>query len=434
MRRLINKIIAIIIVSILPLLASNFENRIISTIIVTGNESTNENVIKRELLFSTGDTYSDSLRILSEKRVINLLLFNDVQIIPIPDNNNVSLLVNVTERLFLFPFPKYRIEDRDWDKLTYGFGLAHTNFGGENQKVIVTLLFGYRPGYQFDYYNPWISGTNHISAGFSILQYETRHSVLDFTQNHFILSGNAGKHWTRYFYNSFIMTYNNIRVPGDISPRMFTSSKEENLFSFALATVYDDRDLIAYPTAGWFASFTYMKLGLFEKKINYNRYLFELIKYQTFSEITLAARLHTTISEGKLPIYDRVYFGFSERVRGHFSKVIAGEHRVIGSLEARYPIILPFRINLPTPYLPENSTSSLKFGLNAAIFYDAGKVWGVDILEESGYLSSNDHGQLIQGFGFSLHFILPYIEIARLEIAFNEKLASEYIFEIGTAF
>ena len=45
-----------------------------------------------------------------------------------------------------------------------------------------------------------------------------------------------------------------------------------------------------------------------------------------------------------------------------------------------------------------------------------------------------ENQKFINGFGAALRFRLPYIEIARLEYAFNEKLNSEIIFEVGISF
>lgn len=431
----LSSFLIIVLITVTPLFSNNFDNKTITAIMFLGNDNTNEEVIKRELLFQVGDPFNDSLRVLSEKRIINLFLFNHVEILPLPNNNDVTLIVSVTERLHWYPFPSLKIEDRDWDKLTYGFGLAHTNLRGRNEKLVGTVLFGYRPGYQLDYSNPWINGTDHLFVSLTHSIYETRHKVLNFTQNHVFVSGSIGKYWTRYFHNKITMSYNNVTVPEEISPSMLTLSSTEELIGLSLSTVFDNRDLIAYPTQGWFVSATLKKNGLFEKKIDYYQYLLELRNFQTISEITFAARVFTTLSSGgTLPIYDRVYFGFSERVRGHFSKVISGEQLIITNFEIRFPLVKPIMLDLPNPYLQESSTKNLKFGLNGALFYEAGKVWGADIWEEQYNERTKDHGRLISGFGISLHIILPYVELARLEIAFNEKIKSEFIVEIGTSF
>ena len=93
----------------------------------------------------------------------------------------------------------------------------------------------------------------------------------------------------------------------------------------------------------------------------------------------------------------------------------------------RFPIIPGFLINLPSVFLPESSTRNLKFGLNGAFFYDSGLVWN-----RSKEFSFNNKNYL-HGFGFGLHFLLPYVELARLELGLNEQLNSELIFEVGAS-
>ena len=130
-------------------------------------------------------------------------------------------------------------------------------------------------------------------------------------------------------------------------------------------------------------------------------------------------------SFGELPVYRKVYFGFNERLRGHFSEIVEGNHSFIGSFEVRFPLLPEKLFNLPSVFLPPSSTRNLKFGVNAALFYDSGIVWS----------NKNQLGfkNFLSGFGAGLHFRLPYIEVARLELAFDESYNSEIIFEVGTA-
>jgi outer membrane protein assembly factor BamA len=428
------KILILIFILISALFSNNYEKKTITSIIVLGNDRTDAEVIKRELLFNIGDKFTDSLRVLSENRVSNLFLFNHVEIIPVPEDHNVTLLVNVTERLFMYPFPKFIIEDRDWDKITYGFGMAHTNLRGQNEKLIGTVLFGYRPGYQLDYFNPWISGTDHVTMGFTIKKYETNHNVLDFLQRNNLIIVTVGKYWTRYFSSSLGFYYSGVKTPQSIAPQMLTGKNEEHLLSFTFSTNYDNRDLIPYPSQGWYLGAGYSKKGFFEKKIDYSFYQFDIRKYITIAEITLAARAAALLTSGDdLPLYDRIYFGFNERIRGHFDEVVAGEQQILGSLEFRFPLVSTFKIDMPSLFLPESSTQNLKFGLNGALFFDSGKVWGRDVHEEFNLEKSEYNGKILSGFGGGLHFRLPYVEVARLEMAFDYKFNSEIIFEIGTA-
>jgi outer membrane protein assembly factor BamA len=410
----------------------NFNDKQISSILVVGNEDTKEDIIKRELLLQVGDTFSDSLMTLSGKRVSSLLLFNRVEIVPVPDNDKVSLLVIVTEKFFLFPFPEFRIEDRDWDKLSYGFGLAHINFRGRNEKLIGVVVFGYRPGFQLDYFNPWIGEENRYTQGISVRKYSSEHKIQNFDEEHFYINWYGSRYWDRYFSTQIGIHYDYISVPeaDSIKTQMLTGKAKENLFGINLSFSYDNRDFIAYPSSGWFANLSFFKEGLFEPKIDYFQILTDIRHYKTFGPLTLAGRAYMLHSFGDLPLYKQVYFGFKERIRGHFSEIYSGKHAFVTNIEMRLSILGVRHYNMPSVFLPESSTQNLKFGLNAALFFDTGMVWGPN---ENGKNVKFKFDNFLKGFGLGLHFILPYVEVARLEIGFDENQNSEIIFEIGTA-
>lgn len=407
------------------LFAQDFTNKKISSIMIIGNDITDDDVIKRELLLGVGDTYNDSLLILSEKRVSNLFLFNYVDIIPVPENQNVSLLIQVTERFYLFPFPEFRIEDRDWSKLTYGFGMAHVNFRGRNEKILGVFLLGYRPGFEIQYSNPWIGTKARYTNSIAIRKYSTQHHILEFNEKHFSVSWSMGRFWNRYFSTSLNFNYDHVRVPKQNAPLMLSGKKTEDLTGIAFSLSYDDRDLLAYPSRGWNTKLTFYKNGFFEPAIDYWQYQLDLRRYTTIGFFTFVGRAYTLQTFGDLPVYRQVYFGFSERLRGHFSEVYAGKHSAMANFEIRFPLMSKKMFSLPSAFLPPSSTQNLQFGLHAALFYDTGLVW----TRQKELRLKN----FLNGFGVGLNFRLPYVEIARLELAFDEQSNSEIIFEVGTA-
>lgn len=428
------KLILFLLFSI-SLFAHDFNNKIITAILIFGNDDTHEDVIKRELLLKPGDVFNDSLRVLSEKRVRNLFLFNHVEIIPVPDNQNVSLLVNVTERFYLYPFPEFKIEDRDWDKLTYGFGLAHLNFRGRNEKLIGKVVFGYRPGFQLEYFNPWIGHKNRYTSDIIISKFSTRHKTLALDEEHVTASWVVGRYWSRYFSTTAGINFDDVQVPEKWKSAMLSLKKQETIVGLNFSLSYDDRDLIAYPSIGWYTRFTYFKNGFFEPKIDYSRFIFDLRRYHTFGKITLAGRIYSSLTKGNLPLYRQSYFGFRERIRGHFSEVRGpARHSFLTNIEIRFPILPINLFNLPSAFMPPSSTQNLEFGINGALFYDSGVVWSdKNQLAQGIKKTPFNINNFLTGFGFGLHFRLPYVEVARLEMGFDKNLDPEIIFEIGTA-
>lgn len=79
---------------------------------------------------------------------------------------------------------------------------------------------------------------------------------------------------------------------------------------------------------------------------------------------------------GKCRFYDRFYLGYEERIRGHFRQVAEGDSMVIVASELRFTLIpvIYFQLRAAEGLL-SNYSRSLKFGVNAGLFCEAGSVW-----------------------------------------------------------
>jgi len=394
----------------------------LTRIMIVGNDQTENDVIKRELLFKAGDMLTDSLLQKSKKRLENLLLFNRVEFFPIDNGDSVSLLISITERLYIFPYPVFQVDDRDWNKLTYGLGLAFDNFRGRNEKLYFSAVFGHRPGFMLSYSNPWIGHDLHLTAGVFVQKYIVPNRIQSFDETHLYNALTVGKYWSRNFSSRIILSHDDIRLSGKGSDSFI---KQQTNFGLRLSTILDTRDLYAYPSHGFFAQIDFRKQGFFSKIIDYSKLLVDIRAYFPLGKLIFASRFFTEQSYGKLPIYDRTYIGFEERVRGHFSEILQGSHSLIYGLALRYPIIAVHYYNTFSSIL-SSGTRNLKFGLNAGVFSESGIIWN----------SQNEFKQdrFISGFGFGLHFLLPYIEVLRVDMAFNEQLKHEFIVEIEMPF
>lgn len=414
--------------------AQSFPQKPLSQIIIVGNDRTHSEVIERELLFSVGEVLNDSIIVESKKRLLNLWLFNRVEFYPLPDGNYTGLLISVTERLYIFPYPEFKMEDRDWKKLTYGFGIAHENFRGRNEKIYLSFLFGNRPGFGFSYANPWVNRQLHLTTSFFIKKYHTKsyekitidNETFSINEEHLFTSFSIGKYWTRYLYSGLRFSRDGIQVNEMYKAYLPTQNQKESLYAILFNTLYDTRDLFVYPERGWFIRLSVGKSGFFVPEIDYWKYGIDLRRYVSWQQFTLAGRVAVKQSYGILPFYDRIYLGFEERVRGHFYKVVSGKHVLVNQLELRFPIFDIYYFDFPIMGLPPSSTKDLKFGLKGGFFVETGVVWN-----KPPELAINN---FITGFGAGIHIIIPYFEVLRIDLAFDEKLKTETIFEIGLAF
>lgn len=418
--------------SFISILCSDFtyaelhDSGTITQIVIIGNETTEENVILRELLIKIGDIANDSLLAGSKKRLQNLLLFNRVEMNLLPQESNFILLIEVTERLYIYPLPIFTLHDRDWKKISYGFSLSHQNFRGQNEKLRTAFWFGYRSGYGISYSDQWTGDSLHLTTYFDLGKYVSEHRTLGFEERHIASSAAIGKWWNYHFKTELLLLFDYLRVAEKIAFLLHSKESTETIWGTRLYLRYDTRDLYAYPTSGWAGYFQATKYGIFQEYNNYWKFYLDIRNYLDLGFFTLASRFNQVYLFGQIPIYRQNYIGFSERIRGHFFDVYQGNHIHAGNLELRFPILPVRYFSFDAILLPDDYLKNLKFGMNVGIFVDTGIAW----TKCNEYSIKNFH----TGFGAGLHFRLPYVEVVRFDYAFNKDFEGQVIFEIGNSF
>ena len=407
--------------------AQDIKEKTIAAIVIIGNKTTAENVIRRELLFSEGEAVSDDNLRESHERLLNLYLFNRVEMYMIPqEEDDVLLVIEVTEQLYFYPIPLLTIHERDWDKLSYGLSVVHSNFRGQDENLWAGAWFGFRPGFGFSFSDQWAGDSLHLTTGLSFSKVTFDHRTLDFEERHIFAEASVGKWWNLYFKTEFTLLYDRISVEPKISPLLRSQQTTEHSWGTQFSVRYDTRDIYAYPTAGWNTFFYVFKNGLFQKNNNYYRLTADIKKYIPIGSVTLAGRFYQTYLFGEIPVYRLNYIGYEERIRGHFYDAREGKHVHIASLALRFPIIPIRYFSFSLPGIPDPYLKNMKIGLNGGFFIDSGIIWRR--AEEYQWNNFNT------GFGFGLHLRLPYIEVFRFDYAFNRHWNGQFIAEIGIAF
>jgi len=399
----------------------------ISSIIVIGNEQTGENVITRELLFKEGDRVTRDILEQSRQRIMNLHLFNRVEMQVIPqDDDTHMLLIDVTERLYFYPVPILTMRERDWSKWSYGLSVVHKNFRGQNERLWAGVWFGYRPGFGVTYTNPWLGDSLHLTASTTLSKTTFNHRIFNFEERHIFGELKLGKFWGRYFQTELGINVDRINVDDDAVQYMRSNSTTEVLVGLQLALKYDTRNLYSYPSRGFLSQLNILKNGFFSDYNDYNRIDLDLRTYKTLGILITSLRFYQSYIFGDVPVYRINYIGFEERIRGHFYTEKSGRHINLGSIEFRFPLIPIRYLSVEVPPIPALYTKNLKYGLSAGIFADAGIIW----VDPEQYSIMN----VMSGFGFGLHIHLPYIEIFRIDYAFDMNLRGQIIVEVGIAF
>ena len=423
------KLVSIILLGTSGLLAQERTplNKRVTDIVVIGNNDTKENVIIRELLFNEGDTLTWFLLDRSRQRVLNLHLFNQVEMQIYPkENDELLLIIDVTERLYFYPVPILTMRERDWSKWSYGLSLVHSNFRGQNERLWGGIWFGFRPGFGFSYSDPWMSDSLHLTSGLKFSKTTFNHRTLEFEERHYLTEASLGKWWDIYFRTTLSLNMDHINVDEYAKQYMLSGESTEILWGLLLILKYDTRDLYSYPTRGIMSQLAIYRNGIFQEYNRYSRYVLVLRGYKKLGPVIASFRAYQSYLDGEVPVYRLNYIGFGERIRGHFYTVKEGRNINLGSIELRFPLIPVRYFSLKAPPVPDVYLRNLKIGLSAGLFADAGIIWS----EPSEYNIQN----VMSGFGAGIHIHLPYIEIFRIDYAFDMNLRGQIIVEVGVAF
>lgn len=403
-------------------------------VVIVGNEKTKPYVLSREMTLKEGDAITAEAVEYDKKRIYSLGLFTRVEIGYIPLQPPAArLVILVSERWYLYPFPLIGIKDRDWSKLYFGGGVTHQNFRGRNEKLYVALTVGYDPTVIFLYRNPLIDAENNyfLNAGFRWNVIRNRSLLAigtgqNFDERHLSLSLDIGKRIDLAHILWLSSGYEIVEVTDHAPGRTFSSDGTDAFPFFGVGYTYDTRDLAEYTMYGSFVRATITKYGVPSGTVDFVRYALDFRRFVPLtSQISLAGRFFGDLSAaGQIPTYNRTYLGYNERVRGHFSEIYEGEQQLGVSGELRFMVMEPRYVTVG--FIPVPEFAVWKFGVAAALFGDAAMVW----FRNSPFVLQ----QFVKGYGVGLHIILPYGFVLRTEYALNEIRQGEFILDFSAAF
>ncbi len=421
----------------------------IEKIVIQGNKKTRPEVILRELQTRPHTTVDYQTLELDRRRLESLGLFNRVQMSLKAGTRGYILEIVVTERWYLFPFPILFFNEREISlrRLSYGAGVIHTNFRGRAELLQFYGWLGYNPSVVLDYTNPWIFGEAQMFMRLQFMVANILNKTFDIinrrvTEKQLGAGVTLGKRLSIRTSVSFSLFYQQLRLNPPVAGQTLDPKGLDRAFQFRFSYLRDYRDLSWFPTQGYYLQADVIKTGPpGGKYIDYARLFIDARKYFHLGEMTtLAFRLNVDLTRGDIPIYDRLFFGYRYRIRGHFFERYEGEHRMLFSAGFRFPIIPVRYFNLESKALGPYG-QNLRYGLSGEVFFDAGTLWFQNRKERPGVPpTSGPFGmqtaprKWLPGVGIGLNFHLPYVNILRTELAINEKRQTELIVDLAVAF
>jgi len=403
----------------------------IRLILIQGNEKTREETILREMKLRQGQPLVLEELERDRLRIQNLGIFNRVEIDIVPTDAGSILIVSVSEMWYFFPYPIIFRNERSWSRLSVGAGLLYNNFRGRREVIDFSAWLGFNPAARLSYSNPWIFGKAKLYTRVSLFGRRIRNRTFTVqdsvvNENQFGFSWTLGKRFGHFTYFDVSIGYRRLTLSDGGQGATLSPSGTDKLPNVGFSFRYDSRDLWEYPHKGEFVTLWASKTGFFSDHIDYLRYGADLRKYIPIGTTTLAFRSAVNLSDGTIPVYDKVHFGFATRIRGHFRKRRTGDNLLLASAEFRFPII-PISFHDWGPFRGMGQYgSNLRFGVSGGLFIDTGNVWF-----QNDDFDTND---FISGWGAGLHFFLPYNGLIRLEYGFDENWNGQVIVDALVSF
>jgi outer membrane protein insertion porin family len=383
---------------------------VLNGILISGASRTRSEVIERELSCRLGDPAHRLDCSAIEDRLRNLQLFSeiDVRTDSLADPCSVDLLIEVSERPSILPVPI--IANNSKSGVTGGFGIEYRNFRGLNERLEVTGQLGGIQGFTLSYSDPWVAGDHlSLSVGASYRQVDNRFD--DFTEETlglgFSLGSYLSEHWRGNVGAGFL------RLQADEEEKTISPNNRDRIHTLSAAIAYDSRDLYRNPRRGHLHSFGVVWNGdALGGTVDYMQYVLDVRRFQPVPwgrTLGLAARWIK--QTGRVPGYRQVRLGGSSSIRGYGSGAFEGDDAIIGSIEWRFDIFPPTSTNF---WFIKN----VDIGLSAALFTDFGAAWGQSYDRIHDPLTWSDFAA---SYGAGIRLLLPWVSVARGDIAFTDS-------------
>ncbi len=171
----------------------------IRNILTKGNRRTKSYIIKREMAIKQGDIMHSRQLVIqilqSKNQVYNTQLFDEVNIEVVPlQKDSIDLLVTVVERWYIYPAPKFKLTDRNYNewievynadlrRVIYGLDFKHYNVSGRRDQLRLNAYTGYARNIGISYTAPYsnIKLTEGFSVGTSFTQFRETAYATDST-------------------------------------------------------------------------------------------------------------------------------------------------------------------------------------------------------------------------------------------------------------
>lgn len=425
----------------------------VDRVIIVGNKVTRRRIIERELSLKPGDTIRarslEPTLTWDKNKIYNLRLFNTVSVRALDmGNDHIDILVELTERWYIFPVPIFELSDRNFNewwnnynhdltRINYGVRIYKNNFRGRNESLRLTAQFGFYRKFDLQYRIPNLDRTQKhgLTFGFDFgaprnLAYQTVDHRLEFLRKDKVIRESVGGSVT-YSYrktffetHSFSYSYRNSEVIDTIltlNPNYYNGRKPTQKYSMlSYYFVSEHRDVVMYPLKGYQFTGYISKSGILpnedvdQLELNltyaYHKPIGQHYFFSNFSSVFWSTPYSQPYS-----VYDAL--GYRNLIiRGFENYVVEGPVFALNKSTFKRKI---FGRSWTIDKMPIEQFNYFPLAIYIKAFADFGYVQNYDYYQEKA-LNTRLSNRLLAGAGVGLDFVTVYDLVIRMEYTFTQ--------------
>lgn len=383
-----------------------------------GNETTRDQIILNTMETQVGDIYTREAAEVDHRRLFQLGVFTSVFFDTDPVEEGITLIVQVRENSPYLPYPSMALTQENGIEL--GAGVMSPNLFGYAAKASVFARFGGATNFGFRYLDPWRLEPAWYACCYR-LEYFHRQRDNDLDEfkeisDEFLFEWIYFKSPRLHFgpRATFIMLSAQEEVDSlgnEVTPDpTLDPDGRDEIPGLGLIVEYDTRNLINYPTKGWYGQLTGTQYGGFlGGASDFFRVEADWRGYKQISGDThsLAFYSYGTFTFGEMgtevPIHQDYHIGGTNSVRGWPLGSRSGKNQWLSTAEYWW--------NISPPKQWRVWKVKWSMGLQLAAFADVGTAWNN---------SEEFHSNWLGGGGLGARLTIAQIGLLRFDLGIGK--------------
>jgi len=390
---------------------SSYSGELVTEVGFTGNNVTKDHVVRRELHTAMGDTLSTRVVMRDIERLKNLGIFADVTVVVTEYTHGVGVEYRLHEMPWILPYIAFRYtEENGW---AVGPAASSVNLFGQAILLSGRVLVGGITTAEVNLVWPWITG-NHVNFELRAAHLVRDQVILEFEEQSSEVTPWVGTWWGKHGRLAGSVAW--FQMNSDSTGRTLDDDNQDNFLRIGGRIGWDDRDSWRNPHRGWWHEVQVMRS---RGSGDFWSLDVDLQRYQPLTERqTLVVGWLTTLQSGQVgidvPSYLQYFMGGANSIRGYefdeLGRELFGKNQMILTLEYQY-LVTDIRAFPVWKW-------AFPLGLEIAGFTDTGIAWDTDPALELDDSFSWDRAKT--GVGIGLRFLVPSVDVIRVDLAVNE--------------